>query len=67
MEEEEEKNQEDVSITKRGRTDDLRVLKNSLMWEASNATYDHGKVLACAATKGHVWVCVWGLLLPKAR
>jgi hypothetical protein len=41
---------------KRHRARDLKVLGNSLMWVAGDATWDHSGVLACSATKGHVWV-----------
>jgi hypothetical protein len=42
---------------KRGRTGDSSVMRNSLMWVASDAAWDHGGALACAATRHYVWVC----------
>jgi hypothetical protein len=41
---------------KRGRAGDLGVMRNSLIWVAGDATWDHGGVLACAATGDHIWV-----------
>lgn len=54
---EEKEKQKDVGTTKTGRTGDWEVGRNSLMWVASDATWDHSEVLICAATGGHVWVC----------
>jgi hypothetical protein len=63
--------QKDVSVVKRDRTGDSRVVRNSLMWVASAATWGHGKVLVCTATNCYVWgpwLCSSvGLLPPKAR
>jgi hypothetical protein len=39
---------------KRGRTRDSRVVRNSLMWVDSDATWDSVVVLACAVTQRHV-------------
>jgi hypothetical protein len=39
---------------KKDRTRNSRVVRNSLMRVACNATKDHGVVLAHAATEGHV-------------
>lgn len=46
---EKKEKQKDVYTMKRGRPGDLRVVRNSLMWIASGATWDYGEVLACAA------------------
>jgi hypothetical protein len=45
---EENKNPKDVGAVKRGRIGDSRVVSNS------GATWDHGGLLACAATRGHI-------------
>jgi hypothetical protein len=55
---------------KRGRTGDWRVVRNSQMWVAGDATWDHGGVLACAATgalPGSMDLQQQELLPPKAR
>ena len=46
----EKKKEKDVGTVKKGRAGDSRVVRNSLMYVASDSTWDHGEVLACAAT-----------------
>lgn len=41
---------------KRGRTGDLRVVRNSPVRVAVDATWDHGGVLAYAITRDHILV-----------
>lgn len=48
--------QRDMSVMRRSRTGDLGVVGNGLMWVASDATWNHGGVLACVATRGSDWV-----------
>jgi hypothetical protein len=38
-------------------TGHLRIVRNSQICIASDATLDHGGVLACAATRAYIWVC----------
>lgn len=38
-------------------TGDWRVERNSQMGVVSPAIWDHGEVMACTDTEGHVWVC----------
>jgi hypothetical protein len=45
-----------VGTIKRGRIGESRVVKNSLLWGASDATWDHGGILACATTRSHIWI-----------
>lgn len=45
-----------MGTAKRGRTGDSRVVRNSLMRGAGDATQGHGEVLTCPATNCHVWV-----------
>lgn len=40
----EEEKQNDLVMMKRGRTSDSRIVRNSLMWVANDATWDHGGV-----------------------
>ena len=47
--------QKAVGTVKRGRTGDLRVVRNSLMCVAGDAIWHHCEVLAYNATRGHVW------------
>ena len=48
----EKEKQNDVGAMKRDSNADLsRVVRNSLMWVASDANWDHGQVLACATTE----------------
>lgn len=51
----EKEKQEDVGTMKRGRTVNSKVVKNSLMFVAGNASSDYDEVLACAATQGYIW------------
>jgi hypothetical protein len=41
---------------KRDTSEDSRVVRNSLTGVASDAIWDHGGILSCAARKGHIWV-----------
>jgi hypothetical protein len=43
-----------VVTTKRGKIGQLLVVRSSLVWVDSNATWDHGRDLAFAATGGHI-------------
>lgn len=52
-----EEKQKNVVTMKIGRTKDSRVVRDSLLPGACNTSWDHGGVLSCAATVGHVWVC----------
>ena len=50
---EEKRKQKDVDTMKRGRTEGLKERPDSV---TGDTTWDHGGVLACAATKGDMWV-----------
>jgi hypothetical protein len=52
----EKEKQKDVNTMKRGRTADSGAMRNSLMREAGDATWDHGRALALAATRSHIWI-----------
>lgn len=49
--------QRDVGTMKRGRTGHTRVARNEEQPDviAGDPTWNHGRVLACAATGGHIW------------
>jgi hypothetical protein len=58
-------------VHNRNRIGDSQVMRQTLMWEAGNGTWDYGGLLDCVATRVHIWVywlCnIMGLLPPKAR
>lgn len=53
---EEKEIQKNVGTMNRERTGDSMVMRNSLICVANDATWEHGRVLACAATRDYVWV-----------
>lgn len=48
---EEKEKPQDVHTMKRGRTEDSKVM----MQTASDVIWNHGVVLDCASTGGHIW------------
>lgn len=48
--------QNDVGTMNKERTGDPRVIRNSLIFVDSDATWDHKRALACATTRDHVWI-----------
>jgi hypothetical protein len=78
---EQKKRQKNVATMKGGGTGDWKVVRNSPMWAAGDATWDHGGVQSCATTRGHILVhglavaevychkrpgrCLWSWLLPE--
>jgi hypothetical protein len=45
-----------MDTVKRGITGDSGVMRNNPMGVPSDATWDHGGVLTCAAPGDHIWV-----------
>lgn len=51
-----EEEEEAVGQWSRGVSGDSRVVRNTLMGVAGDATEGCGEVLACAATESHIWL-----------